>query len=84
MSWNREDNFVEGGGWDNFFRLKFKYLLPIGAGRDQVIATHKIKDGFIESDTDINNNGLDFSPFWDNRDFSANPSKGFSIRENVH
>ena len=30
-----EDNFVEGDGWDNFFRFKFKYLLPLGAGRDQ-------------------------------------------------
>jgi hypothetical protein len=30
-------------GWDNFFRLRFKYLLPIGNGRDQIIATYKIK-----------------------------------------
>ena len=29
-----EDNYIEGDGWDNFFRLRFKYLLPIGHGRD--------------------------------------------------
>jgi hypothetical protein len=38
-----QDNFIKGDGWDNFFRLRFKYLLPIGNGRDQVIATYKIK-----------------------------------------
>jgi len=32
-----EDNFVTGDGWDNFARLKFKYVLPIGRGRDDVI-----------------------------------------------
>nr|MCU0559902.1 hypothetical protein [Desulfobacterales bacterium] len=24
------DDFIQGDGWDNFFRLRFKYLLPIG------------------------------------------------------
>ncbi len=42
-------NYVEGDGWDNFFRLKFKYLLPIGAGRDKVIETYKIREGVLES-----------------------------------
>ena len=46
---SREDNFVEGDSWDNFFRLKFKYLLPMGAGRDQIITTFKIKEGLLES-----------------------------------
>jgi hypothetical protein len=30
-----EHNFIEGDGWDNFFRLNFKYLLPIGYGRNR-------------------------------------------------
>jgi hypothetical protein len=111
------DNFVEGDGWDNFFRLKFKYLLPIGDGRDEVIAEFKIKEGILESgatggsslnpfksgrsylelrpfyrsqqidgedvDEDIKTNGLDFSVFWDNRDFYANPSNGFGLRGKV-
>ena len=109
-----KDNFVKGDGWDNFFRLKFKYLLPMGTGRDQIIASHKIKEGLLESgatggtslnplksglsylelrpfyrsqqidgddvDETTKTNGFDFSVFWDNRDFYANPSKGFGLR----
>ena len=109
-----KDNFVEGDGWDNFFRLKFKYLLPLGTGRDRIIASYKIKEGILESgatggtslnplksglsylemrpfyrsqqidgddvDETTKTNGLDFSVFWDNRDFYANPSKGFGLR----
>ena len=114
---SNEDNFVEGNGWDNFFRLKFKYLLPIGNGRDEIITTYKIKDGLLISepkggtslnpfksgrsylelrpfyrsqeidgddiDTTVKTNGLDFSLFLDNRDFAANPSKGFGLRGKV-
>ena len=109
-----EDNYVEGDGWDNFFRLKFKYLLPIGNGRDEIITTVKMKDGLLMSepkggtslnpfksgrsylemrpfyrsqeidgddvDETVKTNGLDLSLFWDNRDFDANPSKGFGFR----
>ena len=112
-----EDNFVKGDGWDNFFRLRFKYLLPMGYGRDEIITTYKIKDGLLISDpkggtslnpfksgrsylemrpfyrsqelegrdvdTTVKTNGLDFTLFWDNRDFAANPSKGFSLRGEV-
>jgi hypothetical protein len=112
-----EDNYVEGDGWDNFFRLRFKYLLPIGNGRDEIISTIKMKDGlpisepkggtslnpfksgrsylelrpFYRSqqidgkdlDTKTKTNGADFSLFWDNRDFDANPSKGFGFRGKV-
>ena len=112
-----KDNFVEGDGWDNFFRFTFKYLLPIGHGRDQIIGTYKIDQGLLKSgatggtswnpilsgksylelrtfyrsqeidggdvDDTIRTNGLDFSNFWDNRDFYANPSKGFSLRGKV-
>ena len=112
-----EDNYVEGDGWDNFFRLKFKYLLPIGHGRDEIISTVKMKDGlpisepkggtslnpfksgrsylemrpFYRSqeidgddvDETVKTNGLDLSLFWDNRDFDANPSKGFGFRGKV-
>ena len=105
-----EDNFVEGGGWDNYFRLTFKYLLPTGHGRDEIISAYVIEDGLLASEgtggeslnplksgqtflnlrpfyrsqeidsEDLNGkkrtNGLDFSLFWDNRDFFANPSRG--------
>ena len=112
-----EDNYVEGDGWDNYFRLRFKYLLPMGNGRDEIISTIKMKDGlpisepkggtslnpfksgrtylemrpFYRSqeidgddiDTTVKTNGADFSLFWDNRDFDANPSKGFGFRGKV-
>ena len=108
------DNYVEGDGWDNFFRLRLKYLLPMGSGRDQIITSYKIKDGLLDSDVTggpslnpfksgrsylelrpfyrsqqidgddvdetVKTNGLDFSVFWDNRDFYANPSRGFGLR----
>ena len=108
------DNYITGDGWDNFFRLRFKYLLPIGNGRDRIIAAYKIRDGLLESgatggnslnpledgrsylevrpfyrwlqidgedlDQDLKTNGLDFSVFWDNRDFYANPTRGLGVR----
>ena len=44
-----KDNFVTGEGWDNFFRLKFKYLLPIGHGREQIIPRYEVSDGMLAS-----------------------------------
>ena len=34
-----QDNYVKGDGWDNFFRMKFKYLLPIGVNSQKTRAT---------------------------------------------
>ena len=42
-----KDNYVEGSGWDNFARIKFKYLLPMGHGKDTIIATHKVAGGHL-------------------------------------
>jgi len=43
-----EDNFVTSdGGWDNFFRLRFKYLLPMGHGRDTIISTQVVDQGLL-------------------------------------
>ena len=39
------DDFVTGDGWDNYFRLKFKYLLPIGRGRETIIDVCPIDRG---------------------------------------
>ena len=109
-----KDNFVKGDGWDNFFRMKFKYLLPIGHGRDQIIGKYVMDHGLLKSgaeggtslnplasgktylelrpfyrsqqidghhvDETAKTNGLDFSAFIDNRDYYANPSKGYGLR----
>jgi hypothetical protein len=61
-----KDNFVEGDGWDNFFRLNFKYLLPIGDGRDEIITTYKIKDGLLISEP---KGGTSFNPFKSGRSY---------------
>ena len=44
-----KDNFIDGDGWDNFFRLRFKYLLPIGHGKDTIINTYVIDNGMLKS-----------------------------------
>ena len=109
-----KDNYVKGDGWDNFFRMKFKYLLPIGHGRDQIIGKYVMDHGLLKSgaeggtslnplasgktylelrpfyrsqqidghhvDETAKTNGLDFSAFIDNRDYYANPSKGYGLR----
>ena len=44
-----KDNYIEGDGWDNFFRFKFKYLLPMGSGKDTIINTYKVAGGYLIS-----------------------------------
>jgi outer membrane protein assembly factor BamA len=61
-----KDNNVEGDGWDNFFRLKFKYLLPMGAGRDEIISTITLKKGLLISEP---RGGTSFNPFKSGRTF---------------
>jgi hypothetical protein len=112
-----KDNFVKGDGWDNFFRMRFKYLLPIGHGRDEIIGTYKMDRGLLKSgaqggaslnplasgktflemrpfyrsqqidghhvDETTKTNGADFAVFIDNRDYYANPSKGYGLRGKV-
>ncbi len=44
-----EDNFLSGNVSDVFSRVRFKYLLPIGHGRDQVVPDYKVLDGELYS-----------------------------------
>jgi hypothetical protein len=110
---SNKDDYITGSGWDNYFRITFKYLLPVGDGRDQVVTAYKVKGGLLESgasgasswnplesgrtflqvrpfyrsqqiDSDYEynvqrTNGLDFTVYWDNRDFPVNPSRGESL-----
>ena len=107
-------NFIEGEGWDNLYRLRFKYLLPMGQGKDNIINRYVLDNGMLISgatggeswnpfvsgrtyiefspfyrwqqvDTDdqkvdLKTNGVEFSLFWDNRDFYINPSSGNGLR----
>lgn len=42
-------DFIQGRGNDTFFRLRFKYLLPIGHGRDQVLPGYAYSGGLLVS-----------------------------------
>ena len=44
-----KDDYVTGSGADNFVRINFKYLLPIGHGQEQIINGYSIKDGLLTS-----------------------------------
>lgn len=46
---SHEDNFLEGQGNDYFVNLKFKYLLPMGHGKDKIINEYVVRDGFLVS-----------------------------------
>ena len=61
-----EDNFITGGGWDNFLRVNFKYLLPIGHGRNQIIPQYNIKGGLLVSGA---TGGASFNPLKSGRSF---------------
>lgn len=55
-----EDNYLESDGWDNFLRLRFKYLFPVGHGRDEVVHTQVVDHGMlIEGET----GGTSWNPF---------------------
>ncbi len=60
------DNFITGSGWDTFFRLRFKYLLPIGSGRDQVLPAYQLSDGLLVAGA---SGGGAFNPFSSGRTF---------------
>jgi hypothetical protein len=42
-------NYVTGNGLDNFARISFRYLLPIGWGRNHVIPDVHLEDGLLEA-----------------------------------
>ncbi len=110
---SNKNDYVTGSGWDNYFRITFKYLLPMGNGKEEVVNAYHVKGGLLESgasggsswnpiesgrtylqvrpfyrsqqidgdfvDSVQRTNGLDFTTYWDNRDFPVNPSKGESL-----
>jgi hypothetical protein len=42
-----DQNWIRGPGNDNIARVKFRYLLPIGNGKDQVISTYVVDNGLL-------------------------------------
>jgi len=44
-----KENFVESPARDGFTNFKFRYLIPVGFGRDTVINTFVVQDGILVS-----------------------------------
>ncbi|MDH4185725.1 MAG: BamA/TamA family outer membrane protein [Nitrospira sp.] len=44
-----EDNYIEGDGSDHYLRLKLKYLLPLGHGKNEIIPTQVLDRGLLKS-----------------------------------
>lgn len=42
-------NYITGNGWDNFLRVTFRYLLPIGSGRDHILDDYRLHRGLLVS-----------------------------------
>jgi hypothetical protein len=42
-------NYITGNGWDNYLRVSFRYLLPIGWGRDHVVNDYRLEGGLLYS-----------------------------------
>jgi hypothetical protein len=46
---SHKDDYIDGDGHDYLIRLKLKYLLPIGHGRDDIISTQVLERGLLSS-----------------------------------
>jgi hypothetical protein len=42
-------NYLTGNGWDNYLRVAFRYLLPVGWGRDHVVSDYRLQRGLLVS-----------------------------------
>jgi len=54
------DNFITGRGRDTFARARFKYLLPIGSGRERILPAFQFDKGIL---ADGANGGDAFNPW---------------------
>lgn len=60
------DNFLSGNVSDTFSRVRFRYLLPIGHGRDRIIPDYQVRDGELVSGA---TGGTSLNPFESGRTF---------------
>lgn len=75
-----KNNFITAEGDDTFAFLRFKYLLPLGAGREVPPHEFRLRDGMLEPDSATGGKGwnpletgrtlLEFRPFYRNQDFT--------------
>jgi hypothetical protein len=74
-----EDNFTENDGSDNWVEVTFKFLLPIGSGRDTIIPRTKLDNGMPVSGQPggyhwnplkSGRTYIELQPFWRKQDLS--------------
>ncbi len=46
---SNSSNYISGSGVDSFARSRFKYLLPIGHGRDEIVPDYQLERGLLVS-----------------------------------
>ena len=61
-----ENDYMEVSGYDQWYELKFRLLLPIGHGKDQIYFKPILKDGILASGE---MGGTDWNPFKSGRTF---------------
>jgi len=76
------DNYIEGDGLDAYLLLNFKYVLPIGEGRDEPMDIDKLVNGLpVTGKEDINRvwnplasgrTYLEIRPFYRSQEINAN------------
>lgn len=60
------DNKILGKGWDNLFRMRFNFLLPIGYGRNHIDKEYKLERGLLKSGA---SGGMSMNPFTSGKTF---------------
>jgi hypothetical protein len=77
-----EDNYLEGHGWDNFVDIRFKYLLPIGHGKNTAVNNFIMNQGLLVSGA---TGGDSFNPFTSGRTtFELTPFYRYQSVNNSH
>lgn len=61
-----KDDYMEVSGSDQWYELKFRFLLPIGHGKDQVYFSPQLKNGILKSGE---MGGTHWNPFISGRTF---------------
>lgn len=68
-----DNNWIRGPGTDNIARIKFRYLLPIGDGKDHIMSTYLVNRGLLMQGAqggkswnpfDSGKTYLEARPFW--------------------
>ncbi len=61
-----QNDYMEVSGYDQWYEVKFRFLLPIGHGKDQVYFAPVLEDGILKSGE---MGGTDWNPFVSGRTF---------------